>query len=109
MDCRFCLDKQVDAHADPNPEHVGIGDFQSPPRISAQVEKVNRIEILGEVFSHPVKRDTVKKAVVCDERDHPFIPNPIRPPPNRLHIQVVELIFERCFGVFCIRLCNPRI
>ena len=82
-----------------NPEDACIRDERLFPRVAAQVKDIERVEILGEMLAHAVKRLRVQKTVVRDERDDALFADAFRCPFDSFHIQIVERTFVCCYGV----------
>ena len=100
--------KDVDAHADANPEHVGITGVPFAD-VTSQIENVKRVKFLGEVLPHPIKRHTVDETMVRDERDDARFAKPIRCPSEGFDVRIIERVFELCRGGSGISVSDTRI
>ena len=77
--------------------------------IAAQVQNVDRVEVVGEMFAHPVKRHTIEKSIVGHESDNPVVANSICCPSDRLYICIGKFVLVRRFGRFCVCLRDPLV
>ena len=84
-------------------EDAGIGDEGVFSRVSAKVEDIKPVEILGEMFAHAVKRLRIEETVVRDKRDDALLADAFRCPFYGFHVEIVERFFVRRSRVLRIR------
>src|SRR5581483_5521168 len=101
----FVSYEQANSYTDLDSEHVVYRSRELGvlSNVSAQVKKIYRAEILGQVFAHSIKGSLIYEAVIGHKCHDPLFADAVRCPAYCLYIWVIDRDGKTCLGIFPVR------